>query len=129
MHDTEKAIQKRPAIHSLLHDTLGNQGAHARSEEALLKSMLVLFLHHVTRSHIKLGLAAAIIQHQVTQPLKLLPLFPSQEGARIDGTRQRKQVVLVGTGDHGDPIPDPDAYIEKPPEAEELIKMTAALIG
>ena len=28
-----------------------------------------------------------------------------------------------------DPIPDPDAYIEKPPEAEELIKMAAALIG
>ena len=28
-----------------------------------------------------------------------------------------------------DPIPDPDAYIEKPPEAEDLIKMTAALIG
>ena len=27
------------------------------------------------------------------------------------------------------PIPDPDAYIEKPPEAEELIKMAAALIG
>ena len=27
-----------------------------------------------------------------------------------------------------DPIPDPDAYIEKPPEAEELIKMAAALI-
>ena len=28
-----------------------------------------------------------------------------------------------------DPIPDPDAYIEKPPEADELIKMAAALIG
>ena len=28
-----------------------------------------------------------------------------------------------------DPIPDPDAYIEKPPEAEELIKMADALIG
>jgi CheY-like chemotaxis protein len=28
-----------------------------------------------------------------------------------------------------DPIPDPDAYIEKPPEAEDLLKMTAALIG
>ena len=28
-----------------------------------------------------------------------------------------------------DPIPDPEAYIEKPPEAEDLIKMTAALIG
>ena len=28
-----------------------------------------------------------------------------------------------------DPIPDPDAYIEKPPEAEELLKMAAALIG
>ena len=28
-----------------------------------------------------------------------------------------------------DPIPDPDAYIEKPPEAEELIKMAATLIG
>ena len=27
------------------------------------------------------------------------------------------------------PIPEPDAYIEKPPEAEDLIKMTAALIG
>ena len=27
------------------------------------------------------------------------------------------------------PIPDPDAYIEKPPEAEDLIKMAAALIG
>ncbi len=27
------------------------------------------------------------------------------------------------------PIPDPDAYIEKPPEAEDLLKMTAALIG
>jgi len=27
------------------------------------------------------------------------------------------------------PIPDPDAYIEKPPEAEELIKMAATLIG
>ena len=28
-----------------------------------------------------------------------------------------------------EPIPDPDAYIEKPPEAEDLLKMTAALIG
>jgi len=28
-----------------------------------------------------------------------------------------------------DPIPDPDAYIEKPPEVEELLKMTTALIG
>ncbi len=28
-----------------------------------------------------------------------------------------------------DPIPDPDAYIEKPPEAEDLLKMTATLIG
>ncbi len=28
-----------------------------------------------------------------------------------------------------DPIPDPEAYIEKPPEAEELLKMTTALIG
>ncbi len=28
-----------------------------------------------------------------------------------------------------DPIPDPDAYIEKPPEAEELLKMTTTLIG
>jgi CheY-like chemotaxis protein len=28
-----------------------------------------------------------------------------------------------------DPIPDPEAYIEKPPEAEDLLKMTAALIG
>jgi CheY-like chemotaxis protein len=27
------------------------------------------------------------------------------------------------------PIPYPDAYIEKPPEAEDLLKMTAALIG
>jgi DNA-binding response OmpR family regulator len=27
------------------------------------------------------------------------------------------------------PIPEPDAYIEKPPEAEDLLKMTAALIG
>jgi CheY-like chemotaxis protein len=27
------------------------------------------------------------------------------------------------------PIPEPDAYIEKPPEAEDLIKTTAALIG
>ena len=27
------------------------------------------------------------------------------------------------------PIPDPDAYIEKPPESEDLLKMTAALIG
>ena len=27
------------------------------------------------------------------------------------------------------PIPDPDAYIEKPPEAEDLLKMTATLIG
>ena len=26
-------------------------------------------------------------------------------------------------------IPDPDAYIEKPPEAEELLKMTTSLIG
>jgi CheY-like chemotaxis protein len=26
-------------------------------------------------------------------------------------------------------IPDPDAYIEKPPEAQELIKITADLIG
>lgn len=26
-------------------------------------------------------------------------------------------------------IPDPEAYIEKPPEAEELIKITADLIG
>ena len=28
-----------------------------------------------------------------------------------------------------DPIPDPDAYIEKPPEAEQLLKMTTTLIG
>jgi two-component system phosphate regulon response regulator PhoB len=28
-----------------------------------------------------------------------------------------------------DAIPDPDAYIEKPPEAEDLLKMTTALIG
>ena len=28
-----------------------------------------------------------------------------------------------------DPIPDPDAYIEKPPEAEDLLKLTTALIG
>ena len=28
-----------------------------------------------------------------------------------------------------DAIPDPAAYIEKPPEAEELLKMTTALIG
>ena len=28
-----------------------------------------------------------------------------------------------------EPIPDPEAYIEKPPEAEDLIKMTASLIG
>ncbi|NNL74943.1 MAG: response regulator [Desulfobacterales bacterium] len=28
-----------------------------------------------------------------------------------------------------DPIPDPEAYIEKPPEAEDLLKMTASLIG
>ena len=27
------------------------------------------------------------------------------------------------------PIPDPDAYIEKPPEAEDLLKVTATLIG
>jgi len=27
------------------------------------------------------------------------------------------------------PIPKPEAYIEKPPEAEELLKMTASLIG
>lgn len=27
------------------------------------------------------------------------------------------------------PIPGPDAYIEKPPEAEELLKMAASLIG
>ena len=27
------------------------------------------------------------------------------------------------------PIPDPDAYIEKPPEAEQLLKVTTALIG
>ena len=28
-----------------------------------------------------------------------------------------------------DSIPDPDAYIEKPPEAEDLLKLTASLIG
>jgi CheY-like chemotaxis protein len=28
-----------------------------------------------------------------------------------------------------EPIPRPEAYIEKPPEAEELLKMTASLIG
>jgi CheY-like chemotaxis protein len=28
-----------------------------------------------------------------------------------------------------DAIPDPDAYIEKPPEAEDLLKMTTTLIG
>ena len=28
-----------------------------------------------------------------------------------------------------DTIPDPDAYIEKPPEAEELLRMTTSLIG
>jgi two-component system phosphate regulon response regulator PhoB len=28
-----------------------------------------------------------------------------------------------------DPLSDPDAYIEKPPEAEELLNMTATLIG
>ncbi|MGD2097695.1 MAG: response regulator [Desulfobacterales bacterium] len=28
-----------------------------------------------------------------------------------------------------DPVPDPDAYIEKPPEAEQLLKVTTALIG
>ena len=28
-----------------------------------------------------------------------------------------------------EPIPDPDAYIEKPPEAEELLKLTERLIG
>jgi hypothetical protein len=28
-----------------------------------------------------------------------------------------------------DPIPDPDAYIEKPPEAVELLKVTTDLIG
>ena len=27
------------------------------------------------------------------------------------------------------PIPNPDAYIEKPPEAEELLKMATILIG
>jgi CheY-like chemotaxis protein len=27
------------------------------------------------------------------------------------------------------PIPDPDAYIEKPPEAEELLKTATGLIG
>ena len=28
-----------------------------------------------------------------------------------------------------DAIPDPDAYIEKPPEAEDLLKITTSLIG
>jgi len=28
-----------------------------------------------------------------------------------------------------DPLPDPEAYIEKPPEAEELLKMAISLIG
>jgi CheY-like chemotaxis protein len=28
-----------------------------------------------------------------------------------------------------DAIPDPDAYIEKPPEAEELLKVATSLIG
>jgi CheY-like chemotaxis protein len=28
-----------------------------------------------------------------------------------------------------DAIPDPDAYIEKPPEAEDLLRMTTSLIG
>jgi DNA-binding response OmpR family regulator len=28
-----------------------------------------------------------------------------------------------------DPIPDPEAYIEKPPEADELLEMTTFLIG
>ena len=28
-----------------------------------------------------------------------------------------------------EPIPGPDAYIEKPPEAEDLLKMAARLIG
>ena len=28
-----------------------------------------------------------------------------------------------------EPIPDPDAYIEKPPEAEHLLNMTTVLIG
>ncbi len=28
-----------------------------------------------------------------------------------------------------DPIPDPDAYIEKPPEAEQLLTVATALIG
>jgi len=28
-----------------------------------------------------------------------------------------------------DPISDPEAYIEKPPEAEDLLNMTATLIG
>ena len=27
------------------------------------------------------------------------------------------------------PLPEPDAYIEKPPEAEDLLETTAALIG
>ena len=28
-----------------------------------------------------------------------------------------------------DPIPEPDAYIEKPPEAEDILKIAASLIG
>ena len=28
-----------------------------------------------------------------------------------------------------DPIPDPEAYIEKPPEAEDLLKIATSLIG
>ena len=28
-----------------------------------------------------------------------------------------------------DPIPEPDAYMEKPPEAEDLLRMTGRLIG
>ena len=28
-----------------------------------------------------------------------------------------------------EPIPEPDAYIEKPPEAEDILKMAASLIG
>ena len=28
-----------------------------------------------------------------------------------------------------DPIPDPDAYVEKPPEAEDLLRIATSLIG
>jgi len=28
-----------------------------------------------------------------------------------------------------DPLPEPEGYMEKPPEAEELLKMAAGLVG